>query len=879
MDAMTIRQKFLDYFSSHQHRVIRSSSLVPSNDPTLYFTNAGMVQFKDVFTGDETRDYQRACSSQKCLRVSGKHNDLENVGRTSRHHTFFEMLGNFSFGDYFKEEAIHHAWEFLTVTMGLDKERMAATVFRGTDDIPGDEQAYKVWREDIGLSPEQIFRLDEKDNFWSMGNVGPCGPCSEVHYHQGDHLPCPEPACLGVACECDRWVEVWNLVFMQFNRDSHGALTPLAATGVDTGMGLERLVAVVQGVLSTYDTDLILPIIQQVAELANKRYGEDADDDVSMRVVADHARATAFCIADGVFPEKGGREYVLRRIMRRAIRHGKRLGFDEPFFDQVCAKVVQLMHPAFPELAERAEVITTIARAEETSFRRTLGRGLQKLQAAIDEAHAKDKKDLPVSFVGDLYATDGFPIDLTRVIAEEQGLMVDDDQAHCWVMETHGAAESRVGDQAVDKVYKALQEEHGRTEFMGHEAEESASRVLALIQEGALVQQAVAGDEVEVLTAATPLYGKAGGQVGDTGAIIGSNGELEVLDTLKPGGEITVHLGQVKQGTIKKGDEVTLRVDRPRRQAIRLNHSATHLLHHALREILGDHVAQKGSEVSPAALRFDYSHFEGLDGALIQRIEQHVNAEIRRDAPSSTRVMGFEDAQQQGAMALFGEKYGDEVRVVHIGGQSVELCGGTHVARAGEIGLFKIVSEEALALGVRRISAVTGAEALARVQQQEARMRHAAGLLRCGPEEVPDKVEKLQAQLKIRQREVGELKRQLATGGSKDLMDQVQDKEGVRVLITRVDAADPKTLREAGDTLKDRLGSGVVVLAGEHNHKATLLVMVTKDLTDRYHAGKMVRELTAILGGKGGGRPEMAQGGGPCLDCLDEALAKALELI
>jgi alanyl-tRNA synthetase len=881
MDASTVRQMFLDYFAGHDHRVVRSSSLVPSNDPTLYFTNAGMVQFKDVFTGRETRDYKTATSSQKCLRVSGKHNDLENVGRTSRHHTFFEMLGNFSFGDYFKREAIAYAWEFLTREMGLAPQRLVATVFRGEQGVPADDEAHGVWRDEVGLPADRVIRLGKADNFWSMGEQGPCGPCSEVHYHQGDHLPCPEPRCLGVACECDRWVEVWNLVFMQFDRGASGELTPLAATGVDTGMGLERLVAVVQGVESTFDTDLVRPLIDLTAGLAGVAYGEDPERDVSLRVVADHARATAFCIADGVFPEKGGREYVLRRIMRRAIRHGKLLGFEEPFFHRVCAEVGRLMGPAYPELTERADVIETIVNAEETSFRRTLGRGLQKLQAAIQTQRDSGQDQLPVEFVGDLYATDGFPIDLTRLIAEEQGLSVDDEAAHAWVLETHGAAETRVGDEAVAEVYKALLEQHGPTEFLGYETEQAESEVLALLCDGELVQRVQAGrqHELELVTAATPMYGTAGGQLGDTGKVQGPEGTLEVLDTTKPGGQLIVHHCKLERGAVAVGQRVRLTVDGARRQAIRLNHSATHLLHHALREVLGEHVAQKGSEVAPDALRFDFSHFEGLRPEQLQRVERHVNAEIRADAESRTELRSFDEAQRLGAMALFGEKYGDTVRVVSIGNRSVELCGGTHVRRAGEIGLFKVVSEEALALGVRRLVAVTGEGALARVQKTEAGLRGAAGLLRCGPDQVTDRLQKLQQQLKAQERELAELRRRLATGAGSDLLDRVREHDGIKLLATRVEAADPRTLREAGDTLRDRLGSGVVVLGGEHQGKATLLVMVTRDLTDRFHAGKLVGKLAGMLEGRGGGRPEMAQGGGPRVDLLDQVLARVAELL
>ena len=878
MDAHTIRQMFLDYFAAHDHQVVRSASLVPQGDPTLYFVNAGMVQFKDVFTGQETRAYTRATSTQKCLRVSGKHNDLENVGRTNRHHTFFEMLGNFSFGDYFKEDAIRYGWEFLTDVMGLDGERLVGTVFAGEGELPLDEDALRIWRDVIGLPDSRIIRLGVADNFWSMGDTGPCGPCSELHYLQGADLPCPEEECLGVACECDRWVEVWNLVFMQYNRDADGTLNPLAATGVDTGMGLERLAAVKQGKLSTFDTDLLQPIIQEVASLAGLKYGDVDSADVSMRVVADHARAAAFCIADGVFPEKGSREYVLRRIMRRAIRHGKLLGFEEPFFYKVCAKVVAEMEGAFPELRERAQLIEALSLAEEESFRRTLGRGLLKLEQEVARAEGAGEMTLPPSFVGDLYATDGFPIDLTRIMAEEHGLTVDEAAAHDWVMKTHGASDTRVGDAAVGAVYKALLEKLGPTAFTGYDRMEQGAEVLALVKDDAEVAAATVGEKVNLITAETPLYGRSGGQVGDTGEVTWDGGAATVKDTLKMGGALIVHQVEVSAGELSVGQAVNLTVDGRRRQEIRLNHSATHLLHHALRTTLGEHVAQKGSEVAPGYLRFDFSHFRAMTPAEQRQVEMLVNAEIRRDGASLTELKSFDEARKLGAMALFGEKYGEEVRMVHIGHDSLELCGGTHVERAGEIGLFRIVSEEALAMGVRRIVAVTGAEAVARGQQDIAQLAKAADTLRCTPEQLPGRIEKLQAQLKETEREAAELKKKLATGGGgTNLQDKVQERDGIKFLISRVDAADPKTLRDAGDTLRNWLGSGLIVLGGEHKGKAALLVMVSKDLTDRFHAGKIMGKLAAKLEGRGGGRPDMAQGGGPRVDLLDEALEDLLQ--
>ncbi len=879
MDAITIRQKFLDFFARHGHQVVKSSSIVPANDPTLYFTNAGMVQFKDVFVGKETRSYSRACSSQKCLRVSGKHNDLENVGQTARHHTFFEMLGNFSFGDYFKREAIRLGWDFLVKELELDPDRMVVTVFAGEEGIPADDEAFDLWQKEAGLPADRIFKLGASENFWSMGNVGPCGPCSEIHYFQGDHIPCPEQECKGVACECDRWLEIWNLVFMQFDRNEQGEYTPLKATGVDTGMGLERLAAVKQHKESNYDTDLLRPLIDFIAQLAGKTYGADPGDDMSMRVIADHARATAFCISDGVFPEKGNREYVLRRIMRRAIRHGKLLGFEEPFFHQVCLQVVELMGDFFPELVQRRQVIETITQAEETSFRRTLNRGLNKLQEEIKRAQGLKQTSLSTPFVGDLYATDGFPIDLTRLIAEESDLSVDEEGARKWVQETHGATDTRVGNEAVATIYKELTEQHGQTKFLGYTEEEEQGTVLALIRDGAPVKEVHPGEVVELVTDQTPFYGKAGGQLGDSGRIEWEGGAIEVRSTLKPGGQLIIHQGKVTEGALKAGATVSMKVNIERRQLIRLNHSATHLLHHALREILGAHVAQKGSEVGPRALRFDFSHFEQMSPELIRQVEQHVNREIRANGATRTEIKPIAEAQKMGAMALFGEKYGEEVRVVNIGRHSVELCGGTHVKQSGEIGLFKIASEEALAMGVRRIVGLTGAAALEQIQSTEQHLRAAANQLRCGPDQVESRAEKLIAQGKEQERSLETLKRRLATGGGEDLLARVKEVKGIKVLATRVEAADPKILRQAGDTLRDRLGSGVIILGGEHGEKGNLLVIVTKDLTDRYHAGKMVAQLAKILEGRGGGRPDMAQAGGPRLDKLDEAIQASFDLI
>lgn len=880
MNSHTIRKKFLEFFASKGHEVVKSAPIVPENDPSLYFVNAGMVPFKDVFTGDQKRPYSRATSTQKCLRVSGKHNDLEQVGRTPKHHTFFEMLGNFSFGDYFKKDAIHFAWEFLTEVVGLDADRMVATVFAGDEETPGDEEAYQIWHKEIGLKKERIFRLGAKDNFWSMGATGPCGPCTEIHLMPDPSVEMKDALKAGGPESDERWIEVWNLVFMQFDRQDDGKLQPLAQTGVDTGMGLERLTALKNGLNTTYDTDLLLPIIKKAAEIAEVEYGKNNENDVSLRVIADHARAAVFSIADGVFPEKGRREYVLRRIMRRAIRHGKLLNIDECFFDQICLTVVDLMGDHFEELKEHRELIAKIAKAEEVSFRRTLDRGIDKLNAAIKKTKAQKKESLDVDFVGDLYATDGFPIDLTRLIAQEAGLDVDEEKAHQWVNKTHGATETKIGDQAIDLSYKKLHEEIKDTQFVGYQCHTPSAKLVGIISNNQIISEAKAGQEVELFFDQTSFYGRSGGQVGDRGYIENTSCKAEISDTSKPIAGLFSHHAKLLKGTLKLGDQFTLYVDYDRQKAIRANHSATHLLHHALREILGPHVTQKGSEVNPDQLRFDFSHFQQMTKEEIQNVEIRVNEEIQKNHSTSVQLMKFDDAKNVGAMALFGEKYEDDVRVVHIGESSVELCGGTHVERAGDIGLFRIISEEALALGVRRIVAQSGQRALAHCQQTENTLAQLAQKLKISPDQANSRVEKLLAQLKSQEKELSELKQKLATGGGgDDLMKKVKEINGVKTLITRIEGADPKTLRQAGDQLRDKLGEGILVLGCEFQEKATLLVMVSKSLTKTYHAGKLIKPLAEKVGGRGGGRPDMAQAGGSNPAALDDALQMVESLL
>ncbi|MGO9066954.1 MAG: alanine--tRNA ligase [Myxococcaceae bacterium] len=870
--AAQVREAFLRYFEQRGHVRVASSSLVPSNDPTLLFTNAGMVQFKDVFTGRERRDYLRATSSQKCVRAGGKHNDLDNVGFTARHHTFFEMLGNFSFGDYFKADAVAFAWDFVTGELGIPSHRLAATVFAGDKGIPWDEEAFGLWRKQ-GLSEERVQRLGYKDNFWAMGDTGPCGPCSEIHYFQGDDLPCAEETagrpCLGVACDCDRWLEIWNLVFMQFERrEKDGPLTPLPRPSIDTGAGLERMAAVVQGVRSNYDTDLFTPLLERAAQLSGKRYGRDAADDASMRVIADHSRATAFLISDGVQPSNEGRGYVLRRIMRRAIRHGARLGLEEPFLEQTVDGVIQLMAPAFAELRENRSFVLQATRHEEESFRRTLDRGLRLIDEEIAKVRAAQGKTLPGEVVFFLHGTHGFPWDLTQLIARERGLDIDV-AGYERLMETERekASFGGSGDRAIADLWPQLLARLGKdTEFLGYQGagEVGDGHIVALVSEGREVQEATAPAKVEMVTDRTPFYGESGGQVGDTGRVERSGGGARgsVLDAQRPVPGLVSHHLQLETGTLRIGDGVHLVVDGERRNAIRRNHSATHLLHRALKLVLGDHVKQAGSVVAPEYLRFDYAHFQAPTSAELERVEDLVNGWIRDNADAATQVMALDEAKAAGAVALFGEKYGDRVRVVSVHPESTELCGGTHVRRSGDIGLFKITGESSIASGVRRIVALTGTGALSWVRDLEHEVRRAAELLRTSPKELVKRVEATQKRLKELEREVETVGLQ-ASSGTGDPLAQVREVNGIKVLATRVEPADAKRYRGLADQYRDRLKSGVVVVWGEKDGKGLVLVAATKDLVAKgLSAGDLVREVARETGGAGGGKADLAQAGG-----------------
>jgi alanyl-tRNA synthetase len=875
-----VRRRFLDYFARQGHKEIPSASLVPQNDPTLLFTNAGMNQFKDFFTGRRELVFSRATTAQKCVRAGGKHNDLDNVGRTARHHTFFEMLGNFSFGDYFKADAIAFAFDLLTRDFGVDPGRLIYTVH------DADGEARAIWKKVAGVGDARVVGLGDKDNFWAMGETGPCGPCSEIHYHQGDDLPCAEAAagraCQGPACDCDRWIEIWNLVFMQFEQVAPGDRRPLPKPSVDTGMGLERLCAVLQGVRSNYETDLLRPLIDRAASLSGKTF--DAADyqgpSVSLRAIADHARAAAFLIADGVFPDKTGREYVLRRIMRRAVYHGWLLGIKLPFLHTVAGDVIQKMAGVYPELGERASLIGKICLEEETRFRETLERGIGMLDQQFNGAKATKGKQIAGDVAFKLYDTYGFPPDLTLVIADRHGFSVDEAGFKQEMAAQRARSEFQgSGEAAVESVFQQVAERAGATSFVGYETAAASSKVVALLADGREVDTVGPySKRVGVVVAETPFYGEQGGQMGDAGEITSGRAKLRVLDVKRPVSTLWVHLGEVTEGELRVGDAVELAIDVERRDAIRRNHSATHLLHWALRQALGEHVTQKGSLVAPDRLRFDFSHFAPLTAEEKRRVEDMVNARVRANAPAETQVLAIAEAKKAGAIAFFGEKYGETVRVVSMG-ESKELCGGTHVSRTGDIAFFLITEETGVAQGVRRIEAVTGQGALGYVRKMEHEIGEAAGLLRASPFEVGSRVAKLQAELREHEKEIEKLRRKLASGGGRDLAGEAREVGGVRVLATRADVADPKALREVADQLRTKLRSGVVVLAGVEGDKIALISMVTPDLVGRFNAGKIVGEVAREVGGKGGGRADMAQGGGTQPDRLDGALARVFEMV
>jgi alanyl-tRNA synthetase len=883
MKAADVRRTFLEFFKSRGHEVVASSSLVPANDPTLLFTNAGMNQFKDVFTGVEQRSYKRATSSQKCVRAGGKHNDLDEVGKTPRHHTFFEMLGNFSFGDYFKEDAIAFAWELLTKVYGIDQNKLVVTVFGGDPSLAGvgaDDEARAIWKRVTGFGDDRVIGLGAKDNFWQMGDTGPMGPCTEIHfnYDAAGKWPTQDPA------SWKGWLEIWNLVFMQFERRTAGGeLFKLPAPSVDTGAGLERVTSVVQGVRSNYDTDLFTGIIAAAAKIAGKKYGESGDVDTSLRVIADHARCTTFLVADGVFPDKAGREYVLRRIFRRAVRHGHLLGIKEPFMHRVCETVIDEMKGQYPDLVERRSIIAEVTLEEEKRFRATLERGLALLDDEFDRMRKSGEKNVSGKAVFTLYDTFGFPDDLTEIVAGERGFGVDKLGFQNEMDKARERSRFSGSDQeAVATEIKAVANEVGATKFLGYEGRgvSGEGHVKAILVDGERVQHASIGAKVALVCDQTPFYAESGGQIGDTGWVTTKTAKVRIDDTKKPTGDVHVLIGEVTLGTIGVGEHVHFEVDEDRRDRIRANHSATHLLHHALKRVLGGHVAQKGSLVAPDRLRFDFAHFSPMTPEQIRQVEDLVNAEIRRNIDSVVEVLPLEQAKQKGAVAMFGEKYGDKVRVVAIGGESLEFCGGTHVRRAGDIGLFKIVSEAGVAQGVRRIEAVTGAGALDYLRRLEDELLRAGDRLKASPFEIAARVDKLLAEQKALDREIEKLKQRIASGGGgRDLMAEAVTIKGIKVLAAAVEVDDAKVLRDTGDQLRDKLGSGVIVLAGTGGAEVKLVAMVTKDLVSKVQAGKLLSEVATALGGRAGGRPDMAQGGGKDTAAVPQALAKARQWV
>ena len=888
MTGSELREAFLKFFERNGHTRVRSSSLVPGDDPTLLFTSAGMVQFKSVFLGAERRPYVRATSSQKCVRAGGKHNDLENVGYTARHHTFFEMLGNFSFGDYFKPEAIAFAWEFVTRDLGLDRRRLIATVY--TDD----DEAFGLWKRVAGLTDDRILRLGEKDNFWAMGDTGPCGPCSELHVYQGDHIACAEVAagrtCLGPACECDRWLEAWNLVFMQYNRDASGKLTPLPRPSIDTGMGLERIAAVVQGKPSNYDTDLFAHVFERIETLASKAYAASAEDDrVSMRVIADHARTTAFLIADGVLPSNEWRGYVLRRIMRRAMRHARKLGIASPFFWKAIGGVVADMGDAYPELKSEGDRIQRAVGEEEERFAAVLDAGMNRMKEYAEVQGPGGGRPIDGRLLFTLYDTFGFPRDLSEDELRDRGWVSTSETDVAWEQEMEAQRErARAGavfgageGTDVGALYASIPQTFGAQKFLGYELLSAPARIWALVREGdwAREREARQGQTVEVILDQTPGYAESGGQMGDTGTIVGRTGRGEILDTYYRGPKVIVHRVRVSDGVLREDDEVAVTVDSPRRQGLRQHHTGTHLLHAALRKVLGTHVSQAGSLVAPDHLRFDFSHGSQVNDREIARIEDLVNEQVQADTPVMPSEMNLDEALKTGAMALFGEKYGDRVRVIKIGDFSTELCGGTHLGRTGEIGLLKVTTEGAVASGVRRVEAVTGPAALASVARSETALRQAADLLKIGPLEVPARLQKLLDEQRALEKQLAALESRLARSRAEDLVKAARQINGVAVIAGRIDGLDADGLRSVADTLRDRLGTGIVCVGSVLDGKVNLIAAVTKDLTSRFQAGKLVQEVAKAVGGGGGGRPDLAQAGGKDPSRLDAALELAYAFV
>jgi len=876
MESRKIREKFLHYFKDHGHEIVKSASLVPQDDPTLLFINAGMAPFKNLFLGLEKRSYTRATSSQKCVRAGGKHNDLNEVGYTNRHHTFFEMLGNFSFGDYFKEGAIDMAWELLTAGYGIPEKKLWVSVY--TDD----DEAYKIWNENIGVPHEKILRLGGEDNFWSMGNTGPCGPCSEIYIDQGAEVGCGKPTCKP-GCGCDRYLEIWNLVFTQYNREPDGALTPLPRPNIDTGMGLERLAAVLQGVYSNYDSDLFVDIVKLTEELAELRYGQDSKRDISFKVIADHSRTAAFLIADGIMPSNEGRGYVLRRIIRRAIRYGQVLGLKGPFLHRLTDKVVDLMNPDYPELGQSKRFIEEVVINEEQRFADTLFHGLSLLKEEMDQLRSKESHIIPGSLIFRLYDTFGFPPDLVEDIARDDDFSIDlegFDKAMAEQRATSQRSWKGSGQEVIPEVYRMLDSRGLDCRFLGYETLRAEGKVISILKDGDLVDSACEGEQVEIILDQSPFYSESGGQVGDTGWMRNDTLSIKIVDTIKYPANLIIHKGEIIEGVISVGNTVEEMVDEKRRKNIAQNHTATHLLQAALREILGEHVKQAGSHVGPERMRFDFTHFAQIPTERLQEIEMLVNLNIQKNLPVTTKIMPRDEAFKQNAIALFEERYGDNVRVITIGdGLSRELCGGTHVTATGDIGVFLLASEGAVASGIRRIEAFTGESAIQEIQKEMNNLKTISGLLKTVPDNIVTRVEHFIWEQKEKDREIELLKSKLLRKQSEDLINTARKINGVNVISQEVATNDPKDLREFGDHLKDKLKSGIIVLGARGNGKVFLLCRITPDLTNKFNAGEIIKNLSILVGGKGGGRSDMAQGGGTKVSALKNALSKAFDMV
>ena len=873
MKGYEVRREFIDYFSKRGHEPVRSSTLIPENDPTLLFTNAGMVQFKNVFTGTETRDFKRAVSSQKCLRAGGKHNDLDNVGYTARHHTFFEMLGNFSFGDYFKEGAISYGWDLMTNVYGLPKEKLWVTVYKE------DDEAFEIWNKNVGVAKKKIVRMGEKDNFWSMGDTGPCGPCSEILIDQGESFGCGKPGC-AVGCECDRYLELWNLVFMQFERDERGEMTPLPDPSIDTGLGLERLSAVLQGARSNYETDLLSGVISAIEELSGREYSADRSTEVAMRVIADHSRALAFLISDGVFPSNEGRGYVLRRILRRAVRHSKFLGIDEPFIYRVLPAVEGIMGEAYPEIREKGDFVSQVVKSEEERFLETVDRGLELLNHEI--AKLGKKKKLSGKVVFSLYDTYGFPVDLTEDITRNEGIEVDRSGFEKEMEKQRTKSRKARGGGGEDGLTSVLLELAGEmtTEFVGYKTLSSDSVVMGIISQGEISQTAKEGQEAQILTNITPFYGESGGQTGDRGEIAGQGFNAKVLDTKKLTPTFFIHDVVIEKGHARIGERVRMEVDPVFRQGVMAHHTSTHVLHAVLKEVLGTHVNQAGSFVGPDRLRFDFSHYSSIGKQELDSIEQIINERIRRDDAVITREdVSYDEAIKDGATAIFEEKYGDRVRVVMIGDYSKELCGGTHVRASGEMGMVKIVSESASSAGVRRIEAVSGQAAWNYMKGQENILSEFSSTLNAPRSELLSRLAGVIDENARLQVEIESFRAKTLVETAAGLIDKVEDVGGINLLRVKVSVSKPAELRSLWDYLKGKMNNGVAVLVAEKGGRVFILVGITKDLVGRYHAGKLVSELAGIVGGKGGGGGEMAQAGGNMPGNIPKMLNSLGELI